>query len=100
MIGNGRKFYCDKFNGKLFGVCAGLGDYFRIDALWFRLAFIGLFFVINFLVFVLYFAIVMLADKKPPHLYADSLHRTFGEPHIAEPAGDLISPAHRKGIDR
>lgn len=95
-----RTFYRDKFNGKISGVCAGLGDYFNVEPLWFRLLFVGLFFVINVFVFILYFAIVMLTRKKPPYLYTDSLNHTFAEPNIAEPAGDLIQPASRKGIDR
>jgi phage shock protein C len=97
--GERRTFYRDKFNGKLLGVCSGLGDYFNIDPLWFRLLFIALFFMINIFVFILYFAIVMLTPKKPPHLYTDSLSRTFAEPYVAPRAGDLISPATRKGID-
>ncbi len=94
-----RTFYRDKFNGKLMGVCAGLGDYFNLDPLWFRLGFIILFIIGNALIFVLYFAIVLLTKKKPPHMYTDSLSRTFAEPYVAPPAGDLISPASRKRID-
>ncbi len=95
-----RTFYRDKFNGKLLGVCSGLADYFNIDALWFRLLFIILFFFINILAIVLYFAIVMLTRKKPPQLYADSLSRTFADPYYAKSAGDPIQPAFRKGIDQ
>ncbi len=95
-----RKFYRDKFNGKLLGVCSGLGDYFETDPLWFRLAFIILFFFINFFVFIIYFAIVMLTEKKPPEMYRSSLTDTFSGPRVVEPARDLISPASRKGTDQ
>lgn len=95
-----RTFYRDKFNGKISGVCAGLGDYFNVEPLWFRLLFVGLFFVLNFIVLIVYFVIVLVTKKKPPYLYTDSLNRTFAEPNVAEPAGDLIQPASRKGIDR
>jgi phage shock protein C len=95
-----RIFYRDKFNGKLLGVCSGMGDYFNIDPLWFRLAFVILFFVFNIFVLIVYFVIAMVTQKKPPHLYTDSLSRTFAEPYRTETADDLISPATRKGIDQ
>lgn len=95
-----RKFYRDKFGGKLLGVCSGLGDYFNTDPLWFRLAFVIAFFFFNILVLIVYFVIAMVTQKKPPYLYNESLSRTFAEPRPAEPAGDLISPASRKGIDQ
>jgi phage shock protein C len=100
MSGNYRKFYRDKFNGKLLGVCSGLSDYFKIDPLWFRLALVLLFFVFNIFVLLVYFIVAMVTPKKPPFLYTESLSRTFAEPNIAEPAGDLIQPATRKGIDQ
>ena len=99
MIDFKRKFYRDKFNGKFLGVCAGLGDYFETDAIWFRLAFIVLFFFTNFIVLLVYFAIALLAKKKPPHLYTDSLTHTFSTAHPADRA-DEIAPATRKGIDQ
>lgn len=95
-----RKFYRDKFNGKLLGVCSGFGDYFNTDALWFRILFIILFLFFNIFVLIVYFAIALLTTKKPPHLYTDSLSRTFAEPYVAEPADDLRRPATRKGIDQ
>lgn len=95
-----RKFYRDKFGGKLLGVCSGMGDYFNIDPLWFRLAFVILFFIFNIFVLIAYFVIAMVTPKKPPYLYSESLSRTFAEPNIAERADDLISPATRKGIDQ
>ena len=99
MIDFKRKFYCDKFNCKFLGVCAGLADYFEVEAIWVRLGFIALFFYTNFLVILLYFAIAILTKKKPPHLYTDSLTRTFSSTHSADLA-DEIAPATRKGIDQ
>lgn len=96
----GRKFYLDKFNGKLLGVCAGMDDYFGIDALWFRLGMIVVFFLGFVFIVPIYFLIAMLTDKKPPQLYTDSLRNTFSEPHIIPPGGDLTGPATRKGIDQ
>jgi phage shock protein C len=95
-----RQFYRDKFNGKLLGVCSGLADFFNVEALWFRLLFVILFFVFNIFVLLVYFVIVMVTPKKPPYLYSESLSRTFAEPNMTEPAGDMRSPATRKGIDQ
>jgi phage shock protein PspC (stress-responsive transcriptional regulator) len=95
----GRKFYRDKFNGKLLGVCAGMEDYFGVNALWFRLGVIVLFFMGVVFIVPIYFLTAMLSDKKPPQHYTDSLRNTFSEPHIAPPASDLTGPATRKGID-
>lgn len=76
---NGRRFYKDKFNGKLFGVCAGIGDYLGINPLWIRLVFLFLLFFSGGLVIPVYLVIALVADSKPPHLYTDSLYRTFAD---------------------
>lgn len=36
-----RAFLLDKTNGKFMGVCAGIANYFDLDALWIRLAFVA-----------------------------------------------------------
>lgn len=64
------KFYRDKQNAKLMGVCSGLADYTGIDAIWWRLAFIILTISTGFGI-PAYFALGILASKKPPHLYVD-----------------------------
>ncbi|MEO0063225.1 MAG: hypothetical protein RLZZ08_1785 [Pseudomonadota bacterium] len=64
------KFYRDKQNAKLFGVCAGLADYTGIDVLWCRLGFVVLTLATGF-GFPIYIALGLLAAKKPPHLYVD-----------------------------
>jgi phage shock protein C len=95
-----RKFYRDKYHGKLLGVCAGFEDYFGINALWFRLGVIVLFFTGFVFIVPIYFLIALITDKKPPHLYDDSLDRIFYGPSARTPAGDDRVPAHRKGIDQ
>lgn len=64
------KFYRDKQNGKIFGVCAGLADYTGIDVLWCRLGFVVLTLATGFGI-PIYIALGVLADKKPAHLYVD-----------------------------
>ena len=64
------KFYRDKQNAKLMGVCSGLEDYTGINAIWWRLGFIILTFATGFGI-PAYFALGLLATKKPAHLYVD-----------------------------
>jgi phage shock protein C len=52
-------------NGKVFGVCGGLGDYFDIDPTWFRIAFVIA--VVGFgfgVLLYLLLAIIMPAQKQ------------------------------------
>ena len=60
------RFYRDKVNGKFMGVCAGVADYTGVDVLWVRLGFLILACSMGW-PFLIYFALGMLADKKPPH---------------------------------
>lgn len=70
------RFYRDKMNGKLMGVCAGIADYTGVDVLWIRLAAIALAFTTG-LAIPLYFAIGLMADRKPAHLYVDRQEQQF-----------------------
>lgn len=70
------RFYRDKVNGKFIGVCAGIADYTGVDALWVRLGFLILGFSMGW-PFLIYFALGLLADKKPPHLYSDRAEQKF-----------------------
>lgn len=65
------KFYRDKQNAKLMGVCSGLEDYTGIDAIWWRLAFVILTLVAGGIGIPIYFVLGIFASKKPPHLYVD-----------------------------
>ena len=64
------RFYRDKQNAKLMGVCSGLEDYTGIDAIWWRLAFVILTIATGFGI-PIYFVLGLLSSKKPPHLYVD-----------------------------
>ena len=70
MTSDRTKFYRDKKNAKLMGVCSGLEDYTGINAIWWRLGFIILTFATGFGI-PAYFALGILAGKKPQHLYVD-----------------------------
>lgn len=64
------RFYLDKANAKLGGVCSGIADYFGIDVIWVRVGFISaIFFGVP--TPILYVLMWWLADPKPSALYAD-----------------------------
>lgn len=54
------KFYLNENDGMLFGVCEGLGDYFDLDPLLFRIAF-----VLIPSIQLLYFVIAICASRRP-----------------------------------
>ena len=57
-----RGFRLDRYNGKLMGVCAGIGDYFGIDPTLVRIAFVlGTICGVGILIPV-YLAIGLIAD--------------------------------------
>ena len=57
-----RSFRLDKHSGKVFGVCAGIADYFGIDAMLVRIGFVAGA-LLGFGSFILiYLAIALIAD--------------------------------------
>lgn len=71
------RFYRDKVNGKLMGVCAGIADYTGINVLWIRLGAVFLTLAgVGFLPF-LYLGIGIFAAKKPASLYGDRQEQKF-----------------------
>ena len=71
------RFYRDKVNGKLLGVCAGIADYTGVNVLWVRLGAVFLTLAgVGFLPF-LYLGIGIFAGKKPAHLYGDRQEQKF-----------------------
>jgi phage shock protein C len=60
-----RKFYLDKQNGKIFGVCAGMADYFDWDVTVVRVLWVaGAFFTSGSLIIV-YLVAAWMIDNKP-----------------------------------
>jgi len=62
------KFYLDKQNGKLFGVCAGIADYTGFDVLLVRIGTVGLTFATGWPILI-YMIIAWAAENKPSGLY-------------------------------
>jgi phage shock protein C len=74
------RFYLDKRNARFMGVCAGIADFFGVDALWIRVGAVLGVFATGWLI-IAYFAIAFLAQPKPDDLYelldADPEERRF-----------------------
>lgn len=72
MAGQRTKFYLNKRNKRLAGVCAGIADYFGWDPLWIRVGFVvATISGAGFLPLV-YLALAIFADPKPLSLYNES----------------------------
>ncbi len=78
------KYYLDKKNGKMMGVCSGLADYTGVDALWIRLGVVIL--TISFgWPLIAYFVIGWLAQSKPTGLYDNVEEEKFWQGVRANP---------------
>ena len=71
------RFYRDKVNGKVMGVCAGIADYTGVETIWVRLGAIALVLMGVGLVIPAYFVVAFFANKKPAHLYVDRGEQKF-----------------------
>lgn len=77
MNGPRTRFYRDKQNARLLGVCAGVADYTGINVLWVRLATVVLLLMGIGLIVPAYILVGMFAARKPPHLYLESSEQKF-----------------------
>ncbi|TNE51098.1 MAG: PspC domain-containing protein [Sphingomonadales bacterium] len=57
-----RSFHLDKYDGKIFGVCGGIGDYFGIDPMFVRIGFVIGAFASLGTAALIYLAIALIAD--------------------------------------
>ena len=80
------RFYTDKLNGKVLGVCAGIADYTGINSIWVRLGFLGLVLMTGGSILPFYFLVGFLADKKPQQLYVDRDEQQFWQGVRQSPA--------------
>ncbi len=79
MTGDSRtKFYRDKANAKIGGVCAGIADYTGVDVLWVRIGAVLLtLFGLAPWTFIAYGLAWWLAAVRPSALYADDQEARF-----------------------
>jgi phage shock protein C len=96
------RFYRDKQNGKLMGVCAGIADYTGFDVALVRICFLAAVFLSGGSVLPFYFIAGWVAPKKPRELdYRGSEDKQFWQGVRASPtraARDIRS--RFKDIDR
>lgn len=57
-----RSFRLDKANGKVFGVCAGIGNYFGIDTMLVRIGFVAATLLGFGSPILIYLAVALIAD--------------------------------------
>ncbi len=94
------RFYRDKQNGKVAGVAAGIADYTGIDPLLVRLGLIVLILATGWAIFA-YFAIAMMAPKKPDGLYVEREEQKFWQGVRAAPGRTAREVQSRyRAIDR
>jgi phage shock protein C len=82
-----RKFYLNKRDGKLMGVCAGLADYTGVDALWIRIATAVLVLAGFGSLLLVYLIVGFAADRRPDAL---------DDPFAARPGLSASSPHHHE----
>ncbi len=70
MTASRTKFYRDKQNGKVAGVCAGIADYTGIDVTVVRIGFLLAALLGSGIPILAYLVIAMVAPRKPVELYA------------------------------
>jgi phage shock protein C len=85
MSGIRTRYYRDKQNGKLAGVCSGLADYTGIETLWIRLGVILLTITFGWPL-IAYFVIAWLAPVKPVGLYTSREEQKFWQGVRANPS--------------
>jgi phage shock protein C len=96
------RFYRDKINGKMFGVCAGIADYTGFDVSLVRVCFLAAVFMSGGSVLPFYFIAAMVTPTKPRTLErSDSEDRQFWQGVRASPARAARDIRSRfKDIDR
>jgi phage shock protein C len=96
------RFYRDKQNGKLLGVCAGIADYTGFDATLVRVCMVATVFLSGGSIIPFYFVAAMMTPKKPRELaLSDPEDRQFWQRVRASPAQSARDIRSRfRDIDR
>jgi phage shock protein C len=96
------RFYRDKRNGKLFGICAGIADYTGFDVSLVRVAFLAAMFMSGGGILPFYFIAAMVTPTKPVALErVDREEQQFWQGVRASPARAARDIRSRmKDIDR
>jgi phage shock protein C len=96
------RFYRDKRNGKVMGICAGIADYAGFDVTLVRICMIAALFLSSGSILPIYFIAGWITPTKPRELdYADREERKFWQGVRASPARSARDIRSRfKDIDR
>lgn len=96
------KFYLDKQNGKLMGVCAGIADYTGVDVTVVRIGTVLLTILGSGMTIIAYLAVGWIAPKKPRELRDETPEQTkFWQGVRASPARTVRDVRSRfRDIDR
>ncbi len=95
------RFYRDKQNAKLMGICAGIADYTGVNSIWVRLGFLGLVIMTGGSILPFYFIAGLHADKKPAQLYVDRQEQQFWQGVRQSPTRTAREvKSHLREIDR
>lgn len=96
------KFYLDKRNGKLMGVCSGIADYTGIDATLVRIGMVLLtIFAMGPIAPLVYLVIGWVASDKPREFYDDPEEVKFWQGVRAKPSTSVRDVRSRfRDIDR
>ena len=96
------RFYKDKANGKILGVCSGIADYTGVDVVLVRIMFAFSVFLSGGMTFPLYFLAAMIADNKPLEIRdTDPDQQKFWQGVRASPARSAREIRSRlRSIDR
>lgn len=71
------KFYRNKQDGKIAGVCAGIADYTGIDVVFVRVFTVVMFFASSGIILPAYILLALFSDRKPIDLYRDNNEEKF-----------------------
>jgi phage shock protein C len=96
------RFYRDKRDGKVLGICAGIADYTGFDVTLVRICMIAALFLSSGSILPIYFIAGWITPAKPRELeYADREEQTFWQGVRASPARSARDIRSRfKDIDR
>jgi phage shock protein C len=86
MSGAHTRFYRDKLNGKLLGVCSGIADYTGVDVSFIRVGMIVMTFMTSGAMIPVYILTGIVAPRKPVDLYVNQDDKKFWQGVRQSPA--------------
>ena len=89
------RLYRDTRNGKIAGVCAGIADYYSLNANWVRIGCVAAALMFTPTILVLYLLGAFLLPKRPDDLYSSSDEEEFWRRYRRSPKETLGEARHR-----